>query len=199
MVPEEESMNMDNIDEESPDLKDRWYKDTDKDDLEDRPFDPCPTIPVSKEEFEDWCKRWQNALIIKVLGKRVGLVFLEQCLQRDLVKKGTLDDCQTLFIVQRWRPFFLKSENHVRKIAVWVRIPNLPIELYNHHFLWQVRSAIGHMLKIDHTTSIHSRGRFARICVDIDLAKKLVPYISVLGSELNIKCEGLYQIYFSCS
>ncbi|XLR48017.1 hypothetical protein S83_032677 [Arachis hypogaea] len=227
MVPEDESMNMDDIDEESPDPEDRWYKDTDKDDLEDRPFDPCPTIPVSKEEFEDWCKPWRNALIIKVLGKRVGLAFLEQRLKRDWVKKGTIhviDMDRDYFlvhfsdeenyshallegpwmiaghylIVQRWRPFFLKSEHHVRKIAVWVRIPNLPIELYNHRFLWRVGSAIGHMLKIDRNTSIHSRGRFARICVEIDLAKKLVPRISVLGSELNIEYEGLYQICFSC-
>ncbi|KAL4287132.1 hypothetical protein AHAS_Ahas19G0155600 [Arachis hypogaea] len=212
MVPEEESMNMDDIDEESPDPEDRWYKD----DLEDRPFDLCPTIPVSKEEFEDWCKLWRNALIIKFLGKRVGLAFLEQRLQRDWVKKGMIHvidmDCDYFLIhfsdeedyshallegpwmiaghyliVQRWRPFFLKSEHHVRKIAVWVRIPNLPIELYNYRFLWRIGSAIGHMLKIDRNTSIHSRGRFARICVEIDLAKKLVPRISVLGSELNIE------------
>ncbi|XP_025635616.1 uncharacterized protein [Arachis hypogaea] len=80
----------------------------------------------------------------------------------------------------------------------WIRIPNLPIELYNPRFLWRVGSAIGQMLKIDRTTSIHSRGRFARICVEIDLAKQLVPRISVLGSELNIEYEGLYQICFNC-
>ncbi|RYR05146.1 hypothetical protein Ahy_B06g085003 [Arachis hypogaea] len=54
------------------------------------------------------------------------------------------------------------------------------------------------MLKIDRSTSIHSRGRFARICVEIDLAKKLVPRISVLGLELYIEYEGLHQICFSC-
>ncbi|RYQ89472.1 hypothetical protein Ahy_B09g096098 [Arachis hypogaea] len=32
-------------------------------------------------------------------------------------------------IVQRWRPFFLESKKAVRKIATWIRIPNLPIEL----------------------------------------------------------------------
>ncbi|RYQ94661.1 hypothetical protein Ahy_B08g089602 [Arachis hypogaea] len=42
------------------------------------------------------------------------------------------------------------------------------------------------MLKIDRATSKHSRGKFPRICVEIDLTKKLVPRISVLGSELNI-------------
>ncbi|KAL4356385.1 hypothetical protein AHAS_Ahas09G0081400 [Arachis hypogaea] len=46
-----------------------------------------------------------------------------------------------------------------------------------------------HMLKIDMTTSIHSRGRFARIFMEINLARKLIPKISVFGSELKIKYE----------
>ncbi|KAL4370992.1 hypothetical protein AHAS_Ahas06G0121200 [Arachis hypogaea] len=54
------------------------------------------------------------------------------------------------------------------------------------------------MIKIDRTTSIHSRGKFARICVEIDLAKKLVPKISVMGSELNVEYKGLHQICFAC-
>ncbi|XP_016168984.1 uncharacterized protein LOC107611585 [Arachis ipaensis] len=101
-------------------------------------------------------------------------------------------------IVQRWRPFFLESEKAVRKIAAWIRIPDLPIELYNHRFLWRVGSAIGTMLKIDRAMSIHSRGRFARICVEIDLTKKLVPRSFVLGSIFNIEYEGLHLICFKC-
>ncbi|RYR32199.1 hypothetical protein Ahy_A10g046794 [Arachis hypogaea] len=52
-----------------------------------------------------------------------------------------------------------------------------------------VGSAVGNMLTIDQATSIHSRGRYVRICVEIDLCKKLVPRISVLGSTLNIVYE----------
>ncbi|XP_016178548.1 uncharacterized protein LOC107621002 [Arachis ipaensis] len=153
---------------------------------------------VSKKEFEDWCRPWKSTLVVKVLGKRVGLAFMEQRLQRDWVRKGSLDGGGHYLIVQRWRPFFLTSEHRVRKIAAWVRIPNLPIELYNQRFLWRVGSAIGQMIKIDRPTSIHSRGKFARICVEIDLAKKLVPKISVMGCELNIEYEGLHQICFTC-
>ncbi|RYR08368.1 hypothetical protein Ahy_B05g076023 [Arachis hypogaea] len=54
------------------------------------------------------------------------------------------------------------------------------------------------MLKVDKATSIHSRGRFARIYVKIDLSKKLVPRISVLGNILNIEYEGLHLICFNC-
>ncbi|RYR36732.1 hypothetical protein Ahy_A09g041687 [Arachis hypogaea] len=54
-------------------------------------------------------------------------------------------------IAQRWRPFFLTTEKAVKKIVAWICIPNLPVELYNHRFLWRVGSTLGHMLKIDCT------------------------------------------------
>ncbi|XP_057720823.1 uncharacterized protein LOC130935215 [Arachis stenosperma] len=146
---------------------------------------------------------------MKVLGKRVHLGFMEQRLNRDWAKKDEEDYNHALMegpwmitghylIVQRWRPFFLASENIVKKIAAWIRIPNLPIELYNHRFLSRVGSTLGTMLKIDRATSVHSRGRFARICVELDLSKKLVPKISILGQILNVEYEGLHLICFTC-
>ncbi|RYR02219.1 hypothetical protein Ahy_B06g081030 [Arachis hypogaea] len=54
------------------------------------------------------------------------------------------------------------------------------------------------MLKIDRATSIHSRGRFARICVEIDLFKKLILRISVFSTTLNIEYERLHLICFPC-
>ncbi|XP_016191766.1 uncharacterized protein LOC107632613 [Arachis ipaensis] len=215
------------VDDREPNPEDKWYQDDEDGKNVEKPFNPCPTIPVSKEKFEEWCKPWKNALMVKVLGKRVTFAFMEQRLRRDWESKGKIhvidmnhdyflvhfsdeeDYTHALMegpwmiaghylIIQRWRPFFLSGPTEVRKIAAWIRIPNLPIELYNHRFLWRVGSTIGHMLKVDRTTSIHSREKFARICVEIDLAKQLVPRISVLGSELHLEYEGLHQICFSC-
>ncbi|KAL4338245.1 hypothetical protein AHAS_Ahas12G0190900 [Arachis hypogaea] len=53
------------------------------------------------------------------------------------------------------------------------------------------------MLKIDKTKSIHYRKIFARICIEIDLSKKLIPRILVLGSTLNIEYKGLHLICFN--
>nr|KYP38810.1 Transposon TX1 uncharacterized [Cajanus cajan] len=99
-------------------------------------------------------------------------------------------------VVQRWRPFFTVTATQTRKIAAWIRIPGLPIELFNDRFLWRVGSKLGTMLKIDKLTSIQSRGRFARICVEIDLQKKLVSQINVLGHILKLEYEGLHSICF---
>ncbi|KAJ1410085.1 hypothetical protein SESBI_22322 [Sesbania bispinosa] len=40
-------------------------------------------------------------------------------------------------LVQRWHPGFKPRQDSLKKIVVWVRIPDLPMELYNPHFQWR--------------------------------------------------------------
>lgn len=101
-------------------------------------------------------------------------------------------------MVQRWRPLFDTTDHKVQKLAVWVRIQNLSLELYNDKFLWRVGSSLGTMLEVDEHTSIHSRGRFARLCVEVDLQRELVPSFTALGKEFKIEYEGLHLICFGC-
>ncbi|RYR61071.1 hypothetical protein Ahy_A04g018176 [Arachis hypogaea] len=58
-------------------------------------------------------------------------------------------------------------------------------------------AAIGSILKIDCATFIYSRGGFTRICVELDLSKKLIPRILVFGSTFNIEYEDLHLICFN--
>ncbi|MED6197400.1 hypothetical protein PIB30_056101 [Stylosanthes scabra] len=98
------------VNEDDPNPEDRWYKDDSDKANEETLFNPCTTIPVSKEEFEEWCKPWRHDLMVKVLGKRVTLGFMEQCLQRDWQKRtGPWMVAGHYLIVQRWRPFFLSG------------------------------------------------------------------------------------------
>lgn len=52
------------------------------------------------------------------------------------------------------------------------------------------------MLKVDRLTSIHSRGQYARICVEIDLEKPLKSFILIRGHKLFLEYEGLHLICF---
>ncbi|KAL4294766.1 hypothetical protein AHAS_Ahas18G0260900 [Arachis hypogaea] len=83
--------NIVDVAEEEPNPEDRWYIDMEAQEKENKAFDPCSTIPESKDEFDEWCKPWHAALVVKVLGKRVGLGFMEQRLTRDWVKKGKIN------------------------------------------------------------------------------------------------------------
>lgn len=190
-------------------------------------YDPCPEIRVTETELADWSVPWKKALVVTLQGKKVNFRVLENKLNRDWAREGTLqitdlprnfyvvqfssiaDYKHALFdgpwmlayhylLVQRWRPFFIINAIVERKVAVWVRIPKLPLEFYNDKFLWRVGAKLGSLLKIDRLTSIHSRGQFARICVEIDLSKKLVPTIKVMGAVLKLEYEGLHVVYFAC-
>ncbi|CAL0318591.1 unnamed protein product [Lupinus luteus] len=203
---------MSTFEEEEDDLvENRWYQEVE----EENEFDPCPAIPVSKEEFEMWCKPWKQALVVKLLGLTVSMRVMENRLKHIWQNQGCkqiIDMPQSYFmvhfsneddynhalyvgfwmlanhylVIQRWRPFFLSNAKVVQIIVVWIHIPYLPIELYNQRFLSCVGASLGKMLKIDQLTSIHSRGKFARICVEMDLAKKIVHSNKVMGTVLNL-------------
>ena len=191
------------------------------------PFNPKPEVPVSLDEFNEWCKPWKLTLIVKLLGKSLGLRVMDRWVQRYLARKGVvrvLDMNEDFFIVrfadegdythalyegpwlvafhyllvQRWRPLFQPEWKAVQRMAVWVCIPDLSMELYNPKFLWGVGEKIGTMLKVDELTSIHSRGKFARICVEVDLRKKSIPSFTALGRDFRVEYEGLHLICFGC-
>ncbi|XP_020218065.1 uncharacterized protein LOC109801415 [Cajanus cajan] len=212
---------------EMEDFDDKFSVEMDQTDIDEEDLDPCPTINVSQDKFEEWCSTWRNALVINVLGKQISFKALENKINRDWVRSGSIriidmpndyylvqfsaeeDYRHALYegpwmianhyiLVQRWRPFFTITASQTRKVAARIRIPGLPIKLYNDHFLWRVGSKLGTMLKIDKLTSIHSRGKFARICVEVNLRRKLVSKINVLGHIIKLEYEGLHSICFGC-
>ncbi|RDX93831.1 hypothetical protein CR513_23871, partial [Mucuna pruriens] len=101
-------------------------------------------------------------------------------------------------VVQRWILAFIESAKKIKKIAVWVHFPRLPMELYHETILGRVGPLLGTILKIDKLTLIHTQGKFARICVEIDLQKSLVPKIEAKRHVYCVEYEGLHLICFKC-
>lgn len=65
-------------------------------------FDPCPTIEISLEEAEEWCRPWKQALIVRLLGKRITLRMLQNQLERKWTKTGpikVIDISEEYFLV----------------------------------------------------------------------------------------------------
>lgn len=101
-------------------------------------------------------------------------------------------------LVKQQRPFFQANTSVKRKLAVWINIPELPIQLYKDEIIGRVGFTLGVMFKIDQVTSIYFLGQFARICIEIDLDKLLQPKIIARGYLLNLQYENLYLICFKC-
>ncbi|XP_015955326.1 uncharacterized protein LOC107479731 [Arachis duranensis] len=100
--------------------------------------------------------------------------------------------------IHQWAPDFNAFGAEINKVTAWVRLPDLPIEYYDKQFLETVGDQIGKTLKVDMNTANRSRGKFARLCVELDLSKLLEAKYIVNGSTYYIEYEGLHMICFSC-
>ncbi|XP_028757252.1 uncharacterized protein LOC114716409 [Neltuma alba] len=198
-------------------------EDVDTDDDED-----CPTLKVSRADYERWCAPWRKSLIVKLLGKSVLLWVMKNSLKwmwkttkafttRDIdngyfvVSFEDEEDLNRIYqegpwmvsnrylVVQRWRPNFDPwSADLQKKIAVWIRIPLLPLEFFNAESLKMIGSLIGRALKIDRVTYGSERGKYARICVEIDIKKRLKSAVNIFGRCRCVEYEGLHLICFCC-
>ncbi|KAK9999219.1 hypothetical protein SO802_018822 [Lithocarpus litseifolius] len=184
-------------------------------------------VNLSKETKIRIRGAWDNALIVKVFGRTVGFHYMHRSvmslwkpqgrvdcmdLGRDffLFKFEAKDDMDRVlsdgpwFIgghfvaIRLWEPNFKASMAVVSTVAVWVRLNELPVEYYDAAALREIGSAIGPVLKVDTNTASGTRGRYARLCVQIDLSKPLVRTIQVGKLIQGVLYEGIGALCFAC-
>ena len=184
-------------------------------------------VKLSRERKRKMRAPWANALIVKVFGKTVGFHFLHpkllgmwkpirklDCvgLGNDffLVKFSTKEDHSKVLrgspwyvgghylSIRCWEPNFRSSTANVSSVAVWIRLPELPIKYYEPPVLRDIRRAIRPVLRIHVHTATESRGWFARQCVQICFDRPLIRNIKVGGINQPVQYKGLIALCFSC-
>lgn len=202
-----------------------FASDDDEKDGEEEP--DCLKIYLTKKEKAELCRPWRQSLIIKVMGRGVGFMYLLNrikslwkpkaeiemiALENDyfLVKFNSIMDYQYAaykgpwmvldhyLIVKEWCPNFDPFEVTEEKMLVWVRFPVLPIEYFKEAFLQKVGNKIGRFVRMDEATSITTKGKFARMCVEIDITKPLVPKFRIQKRTRRIEYEGIHLVCFHC-
>lgn len=179
----------------------------------------CPTITLTREDKLKLQTPWKHTLIIKIWGRQVGYAYLLCritsiwkpkakmeliAMENDyyLVKFNFVEDYEHAqlggpwmvmdhyLLVRDWTPYFDPWRAGVEeKLTVWVRFSDLPIEFYDYEFLMKLGGRIGEPKNIDEATSLVSRGKFTRMCVEIDITKPLVSKFILRKKfeELNMK------------
>ncbi|XP_061365659.1 uncharacterized protein LOC133308945 [Gastrolobium bilobum] len=168
-------------------------------------------------------QRWKNALIVKLLGKKIGVGFMKKKLESFWARTGsvTVADLGNEFFsvrftsledlnlaitggpwvifghylaTRKWEPYFDPEQANIHKVAAWVRLQGIPQEYCEYPFLSQLGTVIGKVLKVDKTTSTGDWARFARVCIEIDLAKPLRGEYILDGCLKKVEYEGLFLI-----
>lgn len=83
-------------------------------------------------------------------------------------------------------------------MAVWVRFNELPIEYYDGKVLRQIGKALGTVLRVDTHTATEARGRYARLCVQVDVSKPLITMVRIGQHNQAVVYEGVNKLCFSC-
>nr|POF20885.1 uncharacterized protein CFP56_76508 [Quercus suber] len=209
------------------DISDLLDLEADSDDEVEELRERLAAVKLTRETKLRIRKPWSNALIIKLYGRAIGLSFLQSKLISLWKPSGTLvcvdlgkdfysvrfslkEDMDAVlkngpwFIgghflsIRPWEPFFKPDSACVSSIAVWVRLHQLPMELYELEVLKQIGEAIGKVLRIDSQTAMEARGRYARLCIQLDVTKPLIDTVLIGQFEQPVVYEGIHRLCFSC-
>ncbi|KAM2870174.1 hypothetical protein FF1_017991 [Malus domestica] len=101
-------------------------------------------------------------------------------------------------VIHKWKPGFDANSSKITRTAVWVKILRIQAEFLDVWALKRIGSFLGKALKIDALTLARARGKFARICIELDLTKPLEAYVQLNGAWFNLEYEGLPDICFKC-
>ncbi|XP_075651225.1 uncharacterized protein LOC142621755 [Castanea sativa] len=184
-------------------------------------------VKLSKVKKSKIRAQWSNSIIVKVFGRTVGFHFLHSKISSLWNPGGRLDvvDLGKDFFLVRfrlkedldkvlkggpwyigehfltlrpWVPNFRPSMASISSVAVLARFPELSIEYYDAEVLKEIREAIGPILRIDSHTASGSKGRYTRVCVQIDLEKPLIKEVVIDKLYQQVQYEGPHSFCFSC-
>ncbi|OMO69660.1 hypothetical protein COLO4_28969 [Corchorus olitorius] len=165
-------------------------------------------LRLTPEERNRIRKPCRNSLILKLIGGSLRFSNLQLRLKRlwkiqsafqvsDLGGPRFLND--RYLSVQRWVPNFRASTNQLpATMAIWVQLPELPVEYYDPVVLQQISSMIGTPIKADVHTNATSRTQYARICVEVELGKTLPSSIDIEGTTQHVGYEVKTAFCLSC-
>ena len=71
------------------------------------------------------------------------------------------------------------------------------MELYENEVLKQIGTSIGKVLRIDTHTAMEARGRYARLCIQVDINKPIIDTILISKFEQPVMYEGIHELCFS--
>ncbi|XP_013617040.1 PREDICTED: uncharacterized protein LOC106323468 [Brassica oleracea var. oleracea] len=184
-----------------------------------------PSITIEVEVLEAMNGMWKQCMIVRVLGRSVAIAALSRKLRELWNPKGAMyvmDLPRQFFMVRfekedeylaaltggPWRVFgsylmvrawsseFDPLRDDIATTPVWVRLTNIPVNFYHRSILMGIAKDLGKPVRVDMTTLNFERARFARICVEVNLAKPLKGTVLINGEGYFVANEGLSE---SCS
>ncbi|KAG5620667.1 hypothetical protein H5410_005885 [Solanum commersonii] len=132
--------------------------------------------PISKKKLSSLWRATEEIILIHLGHDYYIVKFIKEENLQSILQNG---------------PWFINgyflSENFS---VIWLRLPELPTEFYDHSILARIGRKVGKLVKTDVCTSATLRGRYARICVEVPLGTPVQKFIYIGHHKQNIVYEG---------
>lgn len=195
--------------------------------IEDEEQDGIPVIHLPKSLLVHAREPWKNDLIVKPIGYPIGykslcakarplwdlqgdfsaldigmgFVVFKFDMSSDhsnVLTNGPWIINDQYITVRAWEPRFKPDEAEEIKTAVWIRFPNFPLEYYYEKDMFRIAKRLGRPIKADSTTVETERGRYAKVCVEVDLSKPLKSRVLIEGKIYRVEYEHIPVMCFGC-
>ncbi|CAL5364647.1 unnamed protein product [Camellia sinensis] len=154
-------------------------------------------IEISKKGFS----HWENALVGYFIDKRFSFHYvktwaeklwgnlLEDVVSIDngffifkvkseeamdtILEDGPYYVGARLIVIKKWQPGLKLTKCEFSSVPLWVKLYNVPLELWSEEGLGYIASILGTPLYLDEPTFKRSRLTFARICIEVPANKEI--------------------------
>nr|KYP44877.1 hypothetical protein KK1_033618 [Cajanus cajan] len=186
-----------------------------------------PKFTIETKMFDELCSLWKRCLVVKILGKMISFITMREKLhsiwkleggfklidvthgyfilsfdleedQEKAISSGPWMIFYHYLIVRQWLAVFVASEATIDQTLAWVCFPRHGMVYYDESVLISIAFAIGPPIKVDTNTLTMPRGRFARVCIQIDLNVPVVGKFCLNNIWYNVEYEGLRMLYTKC-
>ncbi|GKV21487.1 hypothetical protein SLEP1_g31464 [Rubroshorea leprosula] len=187
-------------------------------DVDDDPEDDAPIVLLSRAKKRRIREPWMNAIIIKAFHpKPLGYNYIFPRVQAQWKPNGKWDFIDLSFdfflvrfqdnedlsrvimggpwfigpyylTMRRWEPNFDPEEaiRTTTTTAVWA-------DYYDPTTLQKIGNKVGPLLRVDAHTAHHTRGQYARVCVQIDLAQPAAKYVRIGKKKQKVIYEEMIK------
>ncbi|XP_057442366.1 uncharacterized protein LOC130734080 [Lotus japonicus] len=168
-----------------------------------------PKVVTDPAVIQEMCSPWREALVISLLGKRLGFRTMKARLASVWRLVGDFDllDIDNGFYMVKFDIAADRAKvmeggpwmifDHYLAVATWSKEFLSPLARVTKTLAW-IRIPVGRPVRVDSNTLRAERGKFARICVELDLTLPVIGKVCIEGHWHRIEYEGLHVICTSC-
>lgn len=132
--------------------------------------------------IEQTLKNMWGTKLVDMLADDQGFYYFhipDPVFRRKILEERSITVARMPLILQQWKPLMELKKAKQTSVPVWIRLKNLPLDLWSAPAISAIASSIGNPLHVDQRTENTRMISFARVCVEIQVNRPRISTVEV--------------------